>query len=190
MGLLGPSTTIWQRYTHAPKFSHGYARQATGCSPTAITLESGHYQFLVPPQGTKIPHRWLKETTLRPSHKLARAGRSCSKKSYYSIPSVHTVKEYGSQATPSVHVRPGIHKTSTPSGRRRTDPASPKASVPEPFLAFVPHPCPARAARKASLSQGPGAPFQELPASRLVVRKQSAVFQHQLAWQEGTLPAP
>ena len=67
-------TEVWQRYTHAPRFSKGVACQAKGCQPIAVTLQSGHYQLLIPPTGTKFPERWLRETDIPPSQKLAGAG--------------------------------------------------------------------------------------------------------------------
>ena len=43
------NTQVWQRYLFAPRFSNGVACQATGTSPIAVTLESGHYKLLLPP---------------------------------------------------------------------------------------------------------------------------------------------
>jgi hypothetical protein len=48
-------TISWNRYTHAPKFSQGFACQAKKSSPITMTLESGHYKLLVPPEGAKYP---------------------------------------------------------------------------------------------------------------------------------------
>ena len=71
-------TQVWQRYTHAPKFSKGFACQSAGSEPIAMTLESGHCKLLLPPDGSKFPERWLRETDIPPSQKLAGAGKSAS----------------------------------------------------------------------------------------------------------------
>ena len=88
---------VWQRYTHAPKFSKGFACQAAGSEPIAMTLESGHYQLLIPPEGSKFTERWLRETDLPPSQELAGAGKSASAATAKSsravpdTPSAHTI---------------------------------------------------------------------------------------------------
>ena len=135
-------TAVWQRYTHAPKFSKGFACQAAGSEPISMTLESGHYKLLIPPEGTKFPDRWLRETDLPPSQKLAGAGKSASAataKSSHAVPdtpSVHTIvrSPHGAKAktiaesirssvpdTPSVHtINPDVvqpAKRLPPTGR-------------------------------------------------------------------------
>lgn len=90
-------TQVWQRYTHAPKFSKGFACQSADSEPIAMTLESGHCKLLLPPDGSKFPERWLRETDIPPSQKLAGAGKSASVVSAKSsldvpdTPSVHTI---------------------------------------------------------------------------------------------------
>ena len=57
-----PKDNSWTRFTIAPRFSDGQACWAKGTSPATVILRNKHYTVLKPPEDTKTPISWLRET--------------------------------------------------------------------------------------------------------------------------------
>lgn len=55
-------TTLWTRFVVAGKFAHGFACGGRDLNPVCLVLKDQHYQALVPPPGSAVPQRWLRET--------------------------------------------------------------------------------------------------------------------------------
>ena len=93
--------SVWQRYVYSSRFSHNYACHAKNTPAIALTLESGLYKLLIPPEGQSIPQRWLLYTEQPSREKLrgaggSKAGSHRSKCTSVATPSVHTCTHQGS----------------------------------------------------------------------------------------------
>ena len=111
-----PKDNSWTRFTIAPRFSDGQACWAKGTSPATVILRNKHYTILKPPEDTKTPISWLRET---PNTVIDFSGGGKPKTSsrYLSCgsskaPSVRTMGGFGS---PSVHSKKHVSSQPLPS---------------------------------------------------------------------------